>query len=280
MKKIIPLLLLCFISTVSFSQTVANYSATKKGQIYIMWGWNREAYTKSNISFSGSDYGFKLSKVKAHDRFTPISYHNYLQLNRMTIPQTNFRLGYFVRNNMALSFGIDHMKYVMDQNQTVKMKGSIQQAGNFKGNYDGDKVLTEDFLTFEHTDGLNYLNVEGEKFMRLYHSASQKCNIDAAIGVGIGLLMPKTNVKLLNYERNDRFHVSGLGVDVKAAIQGTFFKHLVVKLENKYGYIFMPNIILHKKGIVGRAKQNFFFTAIDIMIGGSFTINSKNRNTK
>ncbi|MBK8611736.1 MAG: hypothetical protein IPL84_17830 [Chitinophagaceae bacterium] len=262
MKNIITIIACCLIANSGFAQSGVDYSNTKKGQFYLLWGWNRAAYTKSNISFKGNDYDFKLYKVSAHDRPTTISATDYLRIDRITIPQTNFRLGYFIRKNLAISFGFDHMKYVMDNDQTVFMKGTIQRDGSFKGEYNGDKKLTEDFLTFEHTDGLNYINVEAEKYVNLYHAASNNCNIDALIGAGGGILMPRTNVHLLNYAISDRFHVSGFGVSLKAGIQATLFKHLVIKLENKYGYINMPDIVLHKSNSDGKGKQAFFFYCV------------------
>jgi hypothetical protein len=281
MNRTLFVIVLCLFVNQVFSQKLAAYSNLKKGQLYVMWGWNRAAYTKSNISFKGSDYDFKLYKVKAHDRPTGnVSYHNYLQLDRLTIPQTNFRIGYFVKKNLALSFGFDHMKYVMDQYQTVEMKGVITQEGPYKGTYNGPKMITPDFLKYEHTDGLNYINVEAEKYINLYHASSNKCIVDVVVGAGAGVLMPRTDVTLLNYERNDEFHIAGFGLSSKAGIQGTFFKHLVVKIENKYGYINMPDVNLHKKGIPGQAKQAFFFTALDGMIGGTFSLNHKKKKSK
>ncbi len=276
---VIVTIMLCFFVKAGFSQSGVRYSNTKKGQIYILWGWNRAAYTKSNISFTGKDYDFQLRKVAAHDRPSPVSFHDYLQLNRITIPQTNLRLGYFIRKDLAISIGFDHMKYVMDKDQTVFMKGVIEKAGLYKGYYNGDKMLTEDFLRYEHTDGLNYINVEGEKYINLYHSSGNKCIIDALIGAGAGVLMPRTSVQLLDYQKSDQFHISGYGLSLKTGVQVTFFKHLIIKLENKYGYINMPDILLHKKGIEGKGKQSFFFTAFDGMIGSSFSINNKkNKN--
>ncbi len=272
MKKIFYSLALCFFVNISFSQT------TGKGSLYSLWGWNRGFYTHSNISFKGQDYDFKLRSVKAHDKLLlPVNFHNYLEFARMTIPQTDFKIGYFIKNGLSLSAGFDHMKYVMTQDQVVRMTGEISQPGPYKGEYNGDKVLSEDFLTFEHTDGLNLINVEIEKYVNLYHSKSNQFNIDALFGGGGGVMYPKTNVKLLNYERNDRFHISGFGLMAKAGIQATFFKHLIIKFENKYGYINMPDIILHKKGIPGRAKQAFWFTEFDGMIGGTINLNKKKK---
>ncbi len=280
MKRIVIILVLSFFVKDAFSQSGVNYSSTKKGQVYILWGWNRAAYTKSNIGFKGQDYDFKLYKVSAHDRPTSFNVEDYMRIDRFTTPQTNFRLGYFVRKNLAVSFGFDHLKYVMDNDQTVMMKGNIQRDGAFKGNYNGEKKLTEDFLTFEHTDGLNYVNLEVEKYVNLYHAASNNCNIDALVGGGGGILLPRTNVHLLNYEISDQYHVSGFGLSLKAGIQATLFKHLTIKFENKYGYINMPNIVLHKKGTSGLGKQAFFFTAVDGMIGYSFSLSGKKSNKK
>ncbi len=275
MKKIIITLMFCFFVKACFSQSGVRYSNTKQGQLYILWGWNRAAYTKSNISFKGNDYDFHLKKVAAHDRPTRVSFHDYLQVNRITIPQTNFRLGYFIRKNIAISVGFDHMKYVMDSDQTVFMNGVIEQAGSYKGYYNAEKKLTKDFLRYEHTDGLNYINIDGEKYFNLFHSSGNTCIIDALLGAGAGVLMPRTSVQLLNYEKSDQFHISGFGLSLKTGMQLTFFKHLIIRFENKYGYINMPDIILHKKGIAGRAKQSFFFTEFDGLIGGSFSLNGK-----
>lgn len=265
-------MVLLFVSFASFGQSRFSYNDKKKGQVIISWGWNRAAYTKSNISFKGDDYDFKLYKVKSHDVRTPLNELPKHMIKDVTIPQTDMRISYFIKDNLALSFGDDHMKYVMTQNQTVHMKGTITRDGPYKGTYDRDMKMTEDFLTFEHTDGLNYLNVELEKYFPLVHSKSNMFIVAAMIGGGGGVLFPKTNVKLLDYARNDRFHVSGFGLSTKMGVQATFFKHIIIKAEDKYGYINMPDIILHKTGIPGRAKQQFFFTEFYVSGGATFAL--------
>ena len=64
MNKVITILFLCLLAETGFSQNSNPYSNTDKGQVYILWGWNRAYYTKSNISFKGDDYKFELAKVK------------------------------------------------------------------------------------------------------------------------------------------------------------------------------------------------------------------------
>lgn len=276
MKKTLlktTVLLLIMLSTGLYANSqTSSFKGRKKGEAYVVWGWNLDAFTKSNISFKGADYDFKLYKVKAHHTPSPVSFKNYVRLDHITYPQTNLRIGYFIKDNFSISIGDDHMKYVMDQNQTVRMKGTISREGAHKGTYDGNKVMTTDFLTFEHTDGLNYINVEAEQYFNWYQSENGKLKVNGLLGAGVGMLLPKTNAKLLDYERNDRFHVSGFGLAAKAGAEVILLKHIMIRFENKYGYINMPDIILHQKGIEGRAKQAFFFTQFNGMVGANFMI--------
>jgi len=264
--------IIMFFTTVSTTQGQDKFQDRKSGRLFISWGWNRAAYGKSTISFKGADYDFTLYHLTAHDRPTRISYHNYLKFSRLTIPQTNLRISYFIKDNLAISFGDDHMKYVMDNDQTVTMKGNITRPGAFEGVYDGPKKITRDFLLYEHTDGLNFLNVELEKYKDLFRSKSNRVIVSWFYGGGAGVLFPKTNVTLLDYERNDRFHVSGFGISAKAGLMINLFKHIHVKLEDKLGYVNLPDVILHKKGIPGRAHQSFVFEEFYGTIGANFRL--------
>ncbi len=37
---------------------------SKKGQMFVFWGWNRAAFTHSDIHFQGNGYDFTLFEVK------------------------------------------------------------------------------------------------------------------------------------------------------------------------------------------------------------------------
>ncbi|MFT3903209.1 MAG: hypothetical protein QM727_08545 [Niabella sp.] len=245
----------------------AQQTPYKKGSIFLNWGWNRAAYTNSTLQIKGNDYDLTLYKLKAKDKPSKLSLNNYLKIDRITIPQTNLRVGYFVKNNLAIVGGVDHMKYVMTQNQVARVKGAISREGAFKKDYDNDETLTEDFLTFEHTDGLNYVNVGVEKYVDVLKREDSKVKLHWLYGGTAGVMVPRTNVKFLDYERTDRFHVSGFGLEGRTALQALFFKHMTLRLEGDAGYIDMPDIILHKTGIKGKGKQNFAFVQVNAEIG-------------
>lgn len=82
------------------------------------------------------------------------------------------------------------MKYVVQAGQQVHITGTIQNSDTgYDGVYNQDTLtLSPDFLQFEHTDGLNYENIEFRRSDILY--ARPHLRIESRIGVGIGALIP------------------------------------------------------------------------------------------
>ncbi len=274
----------CIFSQYTTAQDIAaepeKYTAHNKHKFFIYWGGNRESYSDSDINFSGENYNFTLQNVAAHDK--PKGMHmDYFNPLRMTIPQTNMRVGYFITDHYNISIGIDHMKYVMTQNQIAQINGYINLPENEEGSvynrtYSNEFIeLTEDFLTFEHTDGLNYINAEIarvddiSKF--LYITNTDKIQVNITEGIGGGILFPKTNAKVLGMRRHDDFHVSGYGFSAKAGINITFFKHFFIQGELKGGYIDMHDIRTTYSSS-DRASQHFMFFERIIAVGGIFRI--------
>ena len=258
------LLVLLTIGLSNFSK--AQNSPSKKGSLYFYWGWNWDAFTNSDIRFKGEDYDFTLQEVKARDKQFPFEGETYLNVGRMTIPQYNFRIGYYLSDNWEISFGADHMKYVMQQNQFVRINGFIGEAyGQFAGQYNGEAIeLTKDFLQFEHTDGLNYLNIELRRSDQILDY--KKFQFSVLEGFGLGALVPKTNTVLLGKERYDEFHTSGYGLSAVLALNFTFYRYFFIQSEFKSGYINMANIRT-TASTMDSAEQSFFFAQINGVIG-------------
>ena len=279
MKNIIFTTSLFLITLSLFSQeTIQNqdkYTAHKKGKFFISWGGNRETYSKSDIQFKGTDYDFTIYDVSAHDK--PKGWHiDYINPGRMTIPQTNLRVGYFVNDHYSVALGVDHMKYVMNQGITVNYTGNYPNRNSYGEAVGNNQVLlTEDFLTFEHTDGLNYINTEVSRhddISKLFKIIdTDKIQVNVTEGIGLGVLYPKTNAKVFNKQRHDDFHLSGYGASIKAGLNLTFFKHFYIQTEVKGGYINMPDIqTTFRKS--DSASQEFFFFQKIIAFGGIFRV--------
>ena len=251
------------------------YTAHNKGKFYIFWGGNRDSFSKSDIHFAGADYDFTLYDVTARDK--PKGWHvDYINPARMTIPQTNFRLGYYITDKYNISVGVDHMKYVMFQDKAVNYTGYYPNQGTFGESLPNNQVLlTEDFLTYEHTDGLNYVHTEFSRVDDISKIIglpnTDKFQVNFTEGVGAGLLYPKTNTKLLGKERHDDFHVSGYGLSAKAGLNFTFFKYFFIQTELKGGYINM-NDIKTTFDNADKATQKFWFLERTFTVGGIFRL--------
>ena len=239
----------------------------QKGQFFAYWGWNTGWFSNSNISFKGPGYNFSLSDVVAHDRETPFTIKKYFNPATMTIPQYNYRLGYFFRDRYSLSIGMDHMKYVVDAGQSVTINGNIENTeSGYDGIYSNDNIrLVEGFLELEHTDGLNYLNLELRHINVLY--AMKNFSINFTEGLGVGALIPKTNATLLNNEKNDEFHLSGYGIDALLGVNLLFYHSFFIQTEMKGGFFNMPDVRTTNSK-EDRAKQNFFFGQLNLVFGG------------
>jgi len=288
---------MCFAVNTFAQEEIAiqnKYTAHNKGKFFVMWGGNRESYSKSDVTFRGKDYNFTVDNMQAHDK--PKGWHvDYINPANMTIPQTNLRFGYFFSDHYSVTIGVDHMKYVMSQNQIANVTGDINlpadQAGSiYNGNYNntpvdmsqggameggGTQGAGTPFLIYEHTDGLNYINTEVSRFddiSKLFTLPNiDKVQINLTEGLGAGVLYPKTNTTLLGKERHDDFHVSGYGVSAKAGINVTFFKHFYIQGELKGGYINMQDIRTTTSN-EDKASQDFFFFQRIIAVGGIFRI--------
>ena len=262
-----------------FSQQSKNlsdkFTASNKGKFFFFWGGNRESFSKSDINFKGADYNFTLYNVTAHDK--PKGWHiDYINPKRMTIPQTNFRMGYFINDHYNISIGLDHMKYVMFQDRSVKIDGYYPNQGSYNEVLPNNQVLlTEDFLTFEHTDGLNYIHTEIARVDDLSKTIglpnTDKFQINITEGIGGGFLYPKTNAKLLGKDRHDDFNISGYGISAKIGLNFTFYKHFFIQTDLKGGYINMPDIKTTYNN-ADSASQHFLFWERMIAFGGIFKI--------
>lgn len=262
---IVSFFLNLYASTQDLNPSSNPIEISKKGTFYLYWGWNRSLYSNSDITFKGPNYDFTLENVLATDRPSPLSADVYLNPDNFTIPQYNIRLGYFINDRYSISIGEDHMKYVMKDYQTVKINGTISRSGT---EYDriytnADLQIEPKFLKFEHTDGLNYTNIEFRRHDKLIKY--KKINIDVTEGLGAGIITPRTNTTLLNNPRYDQFNLAGYGIGGILGISFTY-KRFFLQTELKGGFIDLPSIRTTMFS-EDKAQQNFWFFQSNIVLG-------------
>jgi hypothetical protein len=242
----------------------------KKWSIY--WGWNRSNYSKSDIHFSGRDHDFTLKNVEASDLPSDTGGGGFLKYYvnpaEMTIPQTNFRLAYQYNADTAFALNLDHMKYVVVQDQTVDMTGCYKNGVAAQVCNNGRQVIADNFLNFEHTDGLNVLTLELEKQRHVELFGARNAKVFALVGAGV--VIPKTNATMgmIGQTRNDEFHLAGWSVGAGVGLELDVYKDVFFSTAYKAGYVNLPDVLTSARG--DKADHAFTYQELLIAIGVRF----------
>lgn len=276
MKKYLVSGLLCISSSL-----MAQNSPNQKGSFFAFWGYNRSAYLNSDIKFVGPGYDFTLENVVAKDAPTPLKEINkYINPALFSIPQFNFHVGYFIKDNLSVSIGWDHMKYVMVNNQTAPITGFIsprvslpEQVVNpsYVGSFDHQNfhVESSDFLTFEHTDGYNYASLELEHYRPIWSKGNRA--LDWVNGAGLGLVVPRSDVRLFTLGKNHFWNIAGAGASVKSGLRFHMTKRFFFDAMLKTGYTRLWDIRTTGRS-VDHAEQTIvfgeFFGTLGFYFGG------------
>ena len=246
---------------------------------YFYWGYNRASYSTSTLHLKGPSCDFTLYDVKAHDRPTKFTFDDYFSPTEIWIPQYNYRLGYHINHRWAVSLGLDHMKYVVDLNQVVRMSGVINESASpyYSGAYLNRAVLLEyDLLNFEHTDGFNLVSLDAEYKRPVYLHPSRHFAVEWMLGAGGMWPVTKTDVRVFGKGINNDFQIPGLAFAGKTGLKFYFFKRLFVMAETKVGYATLPSIRLEQSAATS-AAHNFFFWEKTGAIGFNFYLKKRTR---
>ena len=133
------LIVLLFLPIGLFAQKSKGKSKISNGQgtLFAYWGNNRSSYTKSTIHFIGTGYDFTLKGCKATDSKTPFNPAIYLNPAKLTLPQYNVRVGYYISKGYAIAIGFDHMKYAFSDKNEVLLSGTINPGIDTVNNWSG-----------------------------------------------------------------------------------------------------------------------------------------------
>lgn len=251
---------------------------SRKGEWFVHWGWNLSAYDTSDLNFKGPGYDFTLKDITAKDRPSKLS-TDYINPLELTTPQFNFRFGFFIKDNYSISLGWDHMKYVMDIPQTVMVDGYINATisnpaiatGAYAGTYHNTPLTVKsDMLTFEHTDGFNYVSSEVERYDDIWVAKNQKNMLTMETGVGVGFMIPRTDVRLFGIGENNFWNFAGYGVSLKAGLKFHFTKGFYIQNTTKVGYTDLWAIHTTGRNDIDKASQTIRYIENFTALGYQF----------
>ena len=244
---------------------------------FVSWGYNRSAYTKSDVHIKGEGVDFTVHDAVGKDDPSDFNANVYLNPLRFTIPQFDFRVGVMVNDNFFLSIGWDHMKYKF-QNLDYKVSGHIDpnKSSVYGGNYDGSTVsVPKSFYYHEHTDGLNYIHLSVDKPMDVFKTKNNMINFKLNFSAGTGPVAPWTDADMFGqHYRTKSIHFAGWGVNLGIKPRLFFFnEHLYAQFTLRGGYINLWDFIMYNQStdeIDARGQQDFFYREHAVVIGYMF----------
>lgn len=142
-------------------------------------------------------------------------------------------------------------EYVIDVPQHVTIAGQIGNtisnptistcisSGNYAGTYPGDGFdIKPDFLVFEHTDGLNLVTVDMDRYDEVWELKKyNNLGFSVVTGVGLGPVIPRSNVYFWGVGENHPWNFSGWGGLGKIGLDFDILTFLFLHADFKMGYI-------------------------------------------
>jgi len=265
-------LILCSLTfpTFTVAQNLTTESFAKnESKVYLFWGYNREFYSKSTINFKNTttdNYDFTLVNAEAVDR---PDFESIVGFSQLTVPQFNLHLGYLFggKRNLGIEFSWDHLKYLVKDNQVVRVQGQVRGE-----KIDKDTLVTPSFVHLQHTNGNNYMMLSLIK--KLDIKRKKNIEVSALAKFGAGVLASYTISSVLGNDDygHFRFHgfVIGGGIDLRV----DFYRYVFLQAGIQAAYADYTTIELGADH-VGRASHDFF--SYQAMLGFGINIPTSKR---
>jgi len=253
------------------STTLSTYSSQEsqgRGSFYFSWGYNTESYTKSNVKVNqpelNNNYTFENIKGVDHK-----GWDDGLFSKPITIPQYNYRLGYFFndKKDLGVEINFDHTKFIFELGQDAKITGTLNGKS-----IDSTVTFTEENGFFYYlNNGANFLLFNLVKRIHLDHNKSGSIKTDILAKAGVGPVIPHVENSFFGLKNEPHFQVGGWNVGLEAAIRTTFYKHVYLEFAGKLDYARYSNLKVYK----GTVKHAFGTAELILNLGYTFNVGKK-----
>lgn len=235
----------------------------KKGEFYFSWGYNKEWYTHSDVTVSQPELQTKytMKSVHSHDH---IGWDEGIFSIPISIPQYNYRIGYFFNRKKGWAFEInfDHTKHIIQDGQQIEVKGMLN----------GRPV--DSTINFSKTNGFYYYLNNGANFLLFnivkrwnwWEAKNSWFKLDALAKAGVGPVIPHVENSLFGQHNDAGFQLGGWNMGFEGALRGTFWKHVYLEFANKLDYASYSGLKVYK----GTASQAFGTYELILNLGFTF----------
>jgi hypothetical protein len=281
-------LLLCAALMAIAPSTMGQSDAKNPGNWYLTWGYNRSAYTRSDVHIQGEGpsgpFDLTFAAAEAGDmpeRFQP---KVYFHPGLFTIPQFDVRVGRRLANGWTLGIGWDHMKYKLSD-QTLSATGHAAAGDLAEAGYGPavgldpavDVSLAKAALpwaegfNFEHSDGVNFVRVSLERERTLVARGPRQVGV-SLFGMGsAGLVVCSTDFTWAGERTKNAQHVSGFGASVHGGVRFHATRNLFLQATAQAGWLDLPWITIQgPRSASTTADQTFGFAELAFAVGCRF----------
>ena len=264
------LIVLLFVVPV-YGQKKKSKTPYARGTMFGHWGYNRAFYTKSTIQFEGSGFDFEAKGLKAQD--SPGTFNaDYFNPLTITKQQYNARLGYYVRNYWAVSIGIDHLKYVMNDGNVTSLTGNVgndMPPGDFPTGNVLDTLIVTDKSIFHYANsvGLNNISIEVTRSDPLWASAEEKITASTHYGLRLGGLVSFNNFRYGGIDDERVASFSGYAVSANFGLRLEFLKHLYLQANVNTGFMHQVAVRTRINDPGAFARHAYGFAQLDLVFG-------------
>ena len=149
-----------------------------------------------------------------------------------TVPQYNLRFGMFFNDKWGVEVALDHIKWIVRQDQEVRMTGTLNGAP-----VDTNIVLSPEVLRYQLNNGANPIFINAIRRVRLAGERRRPGYIALLAKAGGGFAVPHTENAVFNQLNEKGFQFfHGWNVDAGAAVRANIWKGLYAEVEDKLLY--------------------------------------------
>jgi hypothetical protein len=261
-KYVVLTLMVFLFCSDMMAQSTTKKKKERKGEFYFSWGYNKEWYTHSNVHVVQNSLGndYKMVGITAHDH---PGWNEQFFTKAISIPQYNYRLGFFFnkKKNLGFEINFDHTKYIIaDQNAHIVGKLNNRQVDTSVA------FNAANGFYYYLNNGANFLLFNLVKRWNWVNSKNEKIKIDVLAKAGIGPVIPHVENSFFGQKNDDGFQFGGWNVGIEAAVRATFFKYAYLEFANKGDFAAYSHLSTYE----GLTKQNFGTYELILSLGVVF----------
>ena len=250
------------------------FKSAYKGNINLQLGTASTYFQASTLNFSGSKFDFLVQNATLRQPNSEL----VLPSSEWAENQYKLTVGYTVKRGILLSLNIDNFKYSLTPQELLisgRVAPGYDQLGGLSGIYNNTNVSMDTLGFAFNVSSAKFISTRLEFLQNLYRVKNRMFVINAAYGIGIGVLHSASNMVFGPAEQSKITGFSGLGVNVNVGLRFEFFRHFYMMPLLNGGYLFQRNLRIDISDATQHVRHNVGFGQVSINIGTVFFLGKK-----